>query len=203
MTINELPEVIKHIWINRIKEDFDEKMILNEDTLKSLFYYHLRLNLSELILEDNIRIFTEFTVQNKKIADLAIVNITVTHDIIDIVEVLALLEFKYKKTKNPLKYIDGFSNSSIKPFHSDLLKLKGYGDFDNRTLLFGAFISEFNYPEKFNTWMEDIEHFFDENVLLRMNELVGIIDDKTGEFKTFIEPSENIITKKRGNIKNI
>ena len=56
-----IDETIKSIWQNEIKNDYDSRWLLKEDTLKASFYFHLRNKLGHIFDLYNIRIFTEFT----------------------------------------------------------------------------------------------------------------------------------------------
>lgn len=55
-----IDEAIKSIWVNEIKRDYDENWIMNEDGLKTALYFHLRKRLEPILMENNLRIFTEF-----------------------------------------------------------------------------------------------------------------------------------------------
>lgn len=43
-----------------IKEDLDNSYVSYEDTLKNVFYFYLRNKLKGFLIDDNIRMFTEF-----------------------------------------------------------------------------------------------------------------------------------------------
>lgn len=55
-----IDEVIKTVWKNEIQSDYNENWIMNEDGLKNALYFHLRKQLEPILLENNLRIFTEF-----------------------------------------------------------------------------------------------------------------------------------------------
>lgn len=55
-----IDEAIKLVWGDEIKRDYDENWIMNEDGLKNALYFHLRKQLEPILLENNLRIFTEF-----------------------------------------------------------------------------------------------------------------------------------------------
>ena len=55
-----IDETIKSVWVDEIKGDYDENWIMNEDGLKNALYFHLRKQLEPLLVENNLRIFTEF-----------------------------------------------------------------------------------------------------------------------------------------------
>ena len=58
--IKEIDTVIKSVWINDIKKDYENHSLLMEDTLKNALYFHLRTRLGDLFDKHNIRMFTEF-----------------------------------------------------------------------------------------------------------------------------------------------
>lgn len=94
----ELDRIIKETWKPRIERDYDNGLILNEDTLKNAVYYHLRTALEQHDLLKNLRIFTECTyfgfnqIHHKchMRPDMIIVNGE---------KVIAIFEFKYKSAK--------------------------------------------------------------------------------------------------------
>ncbi len=117
-----IDRAIKEVWINEIREDLDKSYILYEDTLKNAFYFHLRNKLKELLVKNDIRIFTEFhdgKLSGKGvIADIAIVKIGDTEEghIKDNIEkIYAMIELKYKGAQVP-----------IDPFVSDVKKMVEY-----------------------------------------------------------------------------
>lgn len=55
-----IDEAIKSVWVDKIKRDYDKNWIMNEDGLKNALYFHLRKQLEPTLLENNLRIFTEF-----------------------------------------------------------------------------------------------------------------------------------------------
>ena len=56
-----IDEAIKSIWVNEIRNDYENKRLLKEDTLKNAMYFHLRNRIGWLCDECDLRIFTEFT----------------------------------------------------------------------------------------------------------------------------------------------
>ena len=52
--------VIKSVWENEIQCDYNANWIMNEDGLKTALYFHLRKQLESILVENNLRIFTEF-----------------------------------------------------------------------------------------------------------------------------------------------
>lgn len=59
--IQVIDEVIISIWQHEIKADYEAGWLLKENTLKNALYFHLRSKLGKLFVENDIRIFTEFT----------------------------------------------------------------------------------------------------------------------------------------------
>ena len=55
-----IDEAIKSVWENNIKSDYDANWIMNEDGLKNTLYFHLRMWLEQVLVENDLRIFTEF-----------------------------------------------------------------------------------------------------------------------------------------------
>ena len=55
-----IDEAIKSVWENQIKHDYDANWIMNEDGLKTSLYFQLRKRLEPFLMENNLRIFTEF-----------------------------------------------------------------------------------------------------------------------------------------------
>lgn len=53
-------DTIKSIWENEIQNDYNNIWFMNEDTLKNALYFHLRNKLETVLVENNLRIFTEF-----------------------------------------------------------------------------------------------------------------------------------------------
>lgn len=56
-----IDEAIKSIWVNEIRNDYENRRLLKEDTLKNALYFHLRNRIGWLCDECDLRIFTEFT----------------------------------------------------------------------------------------------------------------------------------------------
>lgn len=122
--LQKIEKVIYDVWKKDIKRDFnyDNLYLLEEDTLKSSFYFHLRTRLRKRFLEkNNIRIFTEYHIEQKK-ADLIIAIIDKDrfkkqdeHLKNCLSEILAIIEMKYK-----------ISNASERYFIDDISKLNKY-----------------------------------------------------------------------------
>ena len=96
----------------------DKSYILYEDTLKNAFYFHLRSRLKELLIKDDIKIFTEFhdgkLAGKGVIADIAIVKLGDNeegHIKNNIDRIYAIIELKHKGAQVP-----------IEPFISDVEK---------------------------------------------------------------------------------
>ncbi|MCG4663146.1 hypothetical protein L0P73_21435 [[Clostridium] innocuum] len=125
--INEILKVVCEIWEKNICQDYSNEILLNEDTLKCSFYYHLRRKLGKLINENNLCIFTEFNESEfKKLdyrPDMVIVKkkekCETSYIINSVEEIILAIEFKFKgrydhdsiysdreKIKNYIKHID-------------------------------------------------------------------------------------------------
>lgn len=109
-----IDETINSIWQNEIKNDYDSRWLLKEDTLKASFYFHLRNKLGHIFDLYNIRIFTEFSGADFKGSRPDMV-ITMRNDRNDTTEYLAVIEFKYKS---------GFA--PVNDIYNDFVKLKSY-----------------------------------------------------------------------------
>ena len=55
-----IDEVIKSVWKNEIQSDYNANWIMNEDGLKNALYFHLRKRLEPILIENDLRFFTEF-----------------------------------------------------------------------------------------------------------------------------------------------
>lgn len=58
--LNEIHNTIKYIWEYDIPRDYENKILLKEDTFKNSLYFHIRTRLEALLEKYNIMIFTEF-----------------------------------------------------------------------------------------------------------------------------------------------
>ena len=58
--ITKINTTLNDIWINNIKQDYDNGHLLKEDTLKNALYFHLRTKLSNVLEQNDLRIFTEY-----------------------------------------------------------------------------------------------------------------------------------------------
>ena len=104
-----IDRAIKEVWLTKIRNDIKNSFILYEDTLKNAFYFHLRNKLSQLLIDNNIRIFTEFhdgkLAGKSVIADIAIVKIgdnDVEHIRQNIEKIYAIIELKHKGSQVPV-----------------------------------------------------------------------------------------------------
>lgn len=104
-----IDRAIKEVWLNEVKADIENSYVLYEDTLKNVFYYHLRNKLNQLLANHNIRIFTEFhdgKLAGKGVkADIAIVKICdneVQHIKENIEKIYAVIELKHKSSQVPV-----------------------------------------------------------------------------------------------------
>ncbi len=106
LTIN---RAIRKIWEENIIQDYNDKFLLKEDTLKNSFYHHLRNELGDGYLKyHRLRIFTEFELGENKAGmrqrgDIVIVRLKPLKDIVEdyylgnrVEEVIAIIELKYK-----------------------------------------------------------------------------------------------------------
>lgn len=101
-----IDEAIKSIWVNEIRNDYEKKRLLKEDTLKNAMYFHLRNRVGWLCDECNVRIFTEFTdwkfKQTKKIPDMVVAKVDIESDASywgdAVTECLAVIELKFKSS---------------------------------------------------------------------------------------------------------
>lgn len=121
---NEILDTIVQLWEKDIRKDYNEDFLLQEDTLKCAFYYHLRRKLKSLLKENNLRIYTEFNgseyKQLKYRPDLVIVEMKTKCDgtyIMDWIEdVVVAVEFKFKNK----------SQTATDSIYSDREKIKEY-----------------------------------------------------------------------------
>lgn len=58
--LKEIHNTIKYIWEYDIPRDYENKVLLKEDTFKNSLYFHIRTRLESLLEKYNIMIFTEF-----------------------------------------------------------------------------------------------------------------------------------------------
>ncbi len=58
--LKEIHNAIKYIWEYDIPRDYENKLLLKEDTFKNSMYFHIRTRLGALLEKYNIMIFTEF-----------------------------------------------------------------------------------------------------------------------------------------------
>ena len=99
-----IDEAIKSIWVNEIRNDYENYRLLKEDTLKNVMYFHLRNRIGWLCDECDIRIFTEFTDRNfestGKIPDMVIAKVDMSKNVSylgkAVTECLAVIELKFK-----------------------------------------------------------------------------------------------------------
>lgn len=102
--INEIMKVICDVWEKNISKDYNKEILLNEDTLKCAFYYHLRRKLGRLMNENNLCMFTEYLGEEFKglnyRPDMVIVkkkdNCDEEYLIDHIEETVIAIEFKFK-----------------------------------------------------------------------------------------------------------
>lgn len=142
---NRIKEIVKHIWVNEIHDDYNNDIFLCEDTLKNVLYFYLRQYMKSEIEFDNIRIYTEYCVEDLNLwADIAVVYLN-ENKIIEYTqqgaEPIAIFELKYKNRR------DGRSS-----FLSDVNKVKNKYQMTNELSkcdYYLCFISEYEYDENF------------------------------------------------------
>lgn len=109
-----IDEAIRSIWVNEIRNDYENRRLLKEDTLKNALYYHLRNRIGWLCDECDLRIFTEFT-DGKfrgtgRIPDMVIARMDMKKDVQywghAVTECLAVIEIKYKANAGAAKDIE-------------------------------------------------------------------------------------------------
>lgn len=97
MNFEQLDRTIKEIWINEIQKDYNDDMILNEDTLKNVLYHHLRSHLEKSFELNSFVIYTECTKYGFSTIhsrpDMIIVEK-------DTQKIVAIFEIKYKTVRN-------------------------------------------------------------------------------------------------------
>ena len=130
-------QIVKNVWIEDIKNDYQNSYLLKEDSFKNAFYFHLRKRLGDdYLLDNNIRIFTEYYIDGERI-DLVIVEIDPEKAIEDflgecIVRIIAVVEMKYKGSTVSERYFD-----------DDIEKIVRYiNKFKSNTIFYPAFIRE-------------------------------------------------------------
>ena len=157
MTKESMAEIIDatiiSVWKNEIQNDYKKLWLLKEDSLKNTLYFHLRTVLGELLDQNDMRIFTEFTDCEFKHSgyrpDMVIAKIDPDADVAywgdAVTECIAVIELKYKT---------GFAaNEEI---YSDYDKLKCYIDtLGINSKLYMATIWECEDDE--TAWLEDVE----------------------------------------------
>lgn len=95
-------ETIIEVWRYDIKSDYNQYLLLREDTLKNAFYYHIRNRLGDAFMKDNhLAIFTEFKIDTNETIDLVVVKLDMEkvndYKLKDCVkEIVAIVEIKYK-----------------------------------------------------------------------------------------------------------
>ncbi len=120
----EIDRTIKEIWLKNIKEDFKNNYFWHEDDIKCSFYYHLRRKLSNILKENNLRIYTEATFPEISYrADMVIVKID-SEGIFYQSDVIALFELKFKDKTD--KQTEDVIKADIKKFKIYLQKAELY-----------------------------------------------------------------------------
>ena len=122
-----IDEAIKSIWVNEIRNDYENKRLLKEDTLKNAMYFHLRNRIGWLCDECDLRIFTEFTDDKfrgtGRIPDMVIARMDTQKEVQywgnAVTECLAVIEIKYKANTGAVKDIEG-DYDKLKYYAEDL-----------------------------------------------------------------------------------
>lgn len=148
-----IDRAIKEVWLTEIRNDINNNYILYEDTLKNAFYFHLRNKLGQLLIDNNIRIFTEFhdgkLAGKSAIADIAIVKIgdnEVEHIRRNIEKIYAIIELKHKGSQVP---VDCF----IKDVEKTIEYIKDKDLVDCQFYL--GFIHEGEFAKNETSWLQN------------------------------------------------
>ncbi|MBR1728888.1 MAG: hypothetical protein IJ728_05130 [Selenomonadaceae bacterium] len=116
--LTEIDRIIKTTWLKKIKKDFNENYLYNEDSLKCSFYYHLRKKIDKICRENNLRIYSEITFPEiASRADIVIAKISADDKRIYYEDTVALFE---------LKYTGGTNKNTIDWVMNDIKKFKKY-----------------------------------------------------------------------------
>jgi hypothetical protein len=156
---------IEEVWLNNIKNDYDNDWLLREDSLKNSFYFHLRNALTDqFLINNNLRIFTEYKNGGLR-ADLVIARIDSGQENREhledaIIEILAVVEMKYKNCLPDA------------PFLKDINKVKGY--INNAHYPTGkyylAFIHEVDFVlEEEYRWLKESDLVWAQNKVVELN----------------------------------
>lgn len=170
----DIDSIIKKVWTEKVKPDYDTKFLLYEDSLKNSLYYHIRSGLENYrALNGNLRIYTEYKLPCGRRADIAIVSVDLvkantTHLKDCVLNIEALIEIKYKKA------------NVYKDFYDDLKKMVDYSKLYPNAMLYAAFIQEGFFSDEDCSWIKDCE--YEESITDKINELLGYWDLETNEF---------------------
>lgn len=97
-------DAIRSVWETDIKSDYDANWIMNEDGLKNVLYFHLRMRLKRILVENDLRIFTEFKdaefLGSKYRPDMVIAHVDINSDADywrqAVTNCVAIIELKFK-----------------------------------------------------------------------------------------------------------
>lgn len=178
--ISKIDETVKSIWKNEIADDYKKHWLLKEDTLKNAFYFHLRNQLGELLSNNDIRIFTEFTDDKFRGTnfrpDIVIAEMDFDRhsDYFgdDVKTCIAVIELKYKNSTVPAKTI----LNDYDKLHKYVKKLK----LDSKCKLYMATIWE---REDEETYWEDENSEWAKD---RLTELNASYVPKTKDMRFYI-----------------
>lgn len=189
---NYLKNKIESIWMNEIKQDYENDLIVNEDTLKMCFCNHLREKLKDLIKNHRLRIISEYRLfKSRKKVDIAIVELFKERNLLlhyneNVKIIHALIELKFIPISNyHHKHKPQLLINDTKKFDLDLFKLNDYGKRYTDSLLIAGFIHE--YPYNNFSGVSNFDHisdFFDKNILDRIIELDGFKHESLPDFFT-------------------
>ncbi len=148
--IKEIDRVIKEVWKKSIAEDYDNKCLLKEDSLKCSLYFHLRQELEDILNSNNLRIYSEFWISKLKYkADMAIVEIDTDnkYDWLSesVTDVVAIIELKFKASGD---------RGTAEEIKNDIWKFKDYvqvAGLDVTQFYFGVI---YEVPCSYLQWMD-------------------------------------------------
>lgn len=143
-----IDQAIIDIWKNKIQADYENHWLLGEDSLKCALYFHLRNRLENVLEENNLRIYTEYTGNPfscvRKRPDMVIVRSNREMNSQNLGksdhEVIAVIEIKFK---------NGFTASDT--IYNDYEKMKYYVQNLNLNAKF-YMVTIWEYEDDTTTW---------------------------------------------------
>ena len=116
-----IDRAIKTVWLKEICEDYGSGRLLQEASLQSSLYYHLRYHLEDVLKENNLFIYPEFYIPELKYrADMAIVQMDLSASgelSTRASEIAAIIELKFE---------GGTAQGTVEVIKADLQKMKRY-----------------------------------------------------------------------------